>query len=328
MLFKKNKKSDNLNNDNENSIEFIDLDNTNKNKITNTLENRVNHKVILICVVLVVVFVFLLPTITSIFDKSSPENYTNTVNNSSSNNLVNGYIQIDRNDSNMTVNDVRFYNFTKRSDNTISYNYKAEKAIKNTLSLQLYIEIYNKSETIIYREIFNPSIEIEKGPVLSSTITLNPNLYKEAYYVKVVEITTENATVTNSINCTKEFIDGIFDVKYNIKYNFGENALLSYEVTKSATITQTGNNEESTSEDTYKDSDLEKYNDLFLQEEADVSNTNATEYQRSDNYLNYTIDLRTIDLQDSNYILLYNIGTVERTVKVIEESNGWSCSNE
>ena len=69
-------------------------------------------------------------------------------------------------------------------------------------------------------------------------------------------------------------------------------------------------------------------NDLFLQEEADVSNTNVTEYQRSDNYLNYTIDLRTIDLQDSNYELLYNIGTVERTVKVIEESNGWSCSNE
>ena len=95
-------------------------------------------------------------------------------------------------------------------------------------------------------------------------------------------------------------------------------------MTKNAIITQTEDNEESTSEDT----DLEKYNDLFLQEEADVSNTNATEYQRSDNYLNYTIDLRTIDLQDSNYELLYNIGTVERTVKVIEESNGWSCSNE
>ena len=224
----------------------------------------------------------------------------------------------------MTVNDVRFYNFTKRSDNTISYNYKAEKAIKNTLSLKLYIEIYNRSETIIYREIFNPSVEIEKGPVLFSTITLNSNLYKEAYYVKVVEITTENAIVTNSINCTKEFMDGIFNVKYNIKYNFGENALLSYEVTKNAIISQTGDDNTETSENT----DLEKYNDIFLQEEADVSNTNATEYQRSDNYLNYTIDLRTIDLQDSNYKLLYNIGTVERTVKVIEESNGWSCSNE
>ncbi len=324
MLFRKNKKSNNVENSSTNNIEFVDLDNSTKTEVTNTLERRINYKVIIICVLLVIVFVFLLPTITSIFDKSSPENYTNTVNNNSSNNLINGFIQIDRNDSNITVNDVRFYNFTKRSNNTISYNYKAEKAIKNTLSLKLYIEIYNRSETIIYREIFNPSVEIEKGPVLSSTITLNPNLYKEAYYVKVVEITTENAIVTNSINCTKEFTDGIFNLKYSVKYNFGENALLSYEVTKNAIITQTEDNEESTTEDT----DLEKYNDIFLQEEADVSNTNATEYQRSDNYLNYTIDLRTIDLQDSNYKLLYNIGTVERTVKVIEESNGWSCSNE
>lgn len=324
MLFKKSKKANKDNNATADNIEFIDLDNSDKTDVTDKIDKKINYKVILICVILVIVFVFLLPTITSIFDKSSPENYTNTVNNNSSNNLVNGFIQIDKNDSNMTVNDVRFYNFTKRSNNLISYNYKAEKAIKNTLSLKLYIEIYNRSETIIYREVFNPSTEIEKGPVLSSSITLNPNLYKEAYYVKIVEITSENAIVTNSINCTKEFTDGIFNLKYSVKYNFGENALLSYEVTKNAIISQTEDNEESTSEDT----DLEKYNDIFLQEEADVSNTNATEYQRDNNYLKYTIDLRTIDLQDSNYKLLYNIGTVERTVKVIEESNGWSCSNE
>ncbi len=323
MLFKKNKKTNNKDKLEANNIEFVDLENDNKSEIANTLEQRINYKIIIICVLVVVIFVLLLPTITSIFDTSSPENYTNDVNNNSSNNLVNGYIQIDRNDSNMTVNDVRFYNFTKRSNNTISYNYKAEKAIKNTLSLKLYIEIYNRSETIIYREIFNPSLEIEKGPVLSSTITLNPNLYKEAYYVKVVEIATEDAIVTNSINCKKEFTDGVFNVNYNIKYNFGENALLSYEVTKIANISESEDDEETSTE-----IDLEKYNDLFLKEEADVSNTNATEYKRENNYLSYTIDLRTIDLQDSDYQLLYSIGTVERTVKVVEESNGWSCSNE
>lgn len=323
MLFKKNKKTNNKDKLEANNIEFVDLENDNKSEIANTLEQRINYKIIIICVLVVVIFVLLLPTITSIFDTSSPENYTNDVNNNSSNNLVNGYIQIDRNDSNMTVNDVRFYNFTKRSNNTISYNYKAEKAIKNTLSLKLYIEIYNRSETIIYREIFNPSLEIEKGPVLSSTITLNPNLYKEAYYVKVVEIATEDAIVTNSINCKKEFTDGVFNVNYNIKYNFGENALLSYEVTKIANISESEDDEETSTE-----TDLEKYNDLFLKEEADVSNTNATEYKRENNYLSYTIDLRTIDLQDSDYQLLYSIGTVERTVKVVEESNGWSCSNE
>ena len=322
MLFKKNKKTNNKDKLEANNIEFVDLENDNKSEIANTLEQRINYKIIIICVLVVVIFVLLLPTITSIFDTSSPENYTNDVNNNSSNNLVNGYIQIDRNDSNM-VNDVRFYNFTKRSNNTISYNYKAEKAIKNTLSLKLYIEIYNRSETIIYREIFNPSLEIEKGPVLSSTITLNPNLYKEAYYVKVVEIATEDAIVTNSINCKKEFTDGVFNVNYNIKYNFGENALLSYEVTKIANISESEDDEETSTE-----TDLEKYNDLFLKEEADVSNTNATEYKRENNYLSYTIDLRTIDLQDSDYQLLYSIGTVERTVKVVEESNGWSCSNE
>lgn len=323
MLFKKNKKTNNKDKLEANNIEFVDLENDNKSEIANTLEQRINYKIIIICVLVVVIFVLLLPTITSIFDTSSPENYTNDVNNNSSNNLVNGYIQIDRNDSNMTVNDVRFYNFTKRSNNTISYNYKAEKAIKNTLSLKLYIEIYNRSETIIYREIFNPSLEIEKGPVLSSTITLNPNLYKEAYYVKVVEIATEDAIVTNSINCKKEFTDGVFNVNYNIKYNFGENALLSYEVTKIANISESEDDEETSTE-----IDLEKYNDLFLKEEADVSNTNTAECKRENNYLSYTIDLRTIDLQNSDYQLLYSIGTVERTVKVVEESNGWSCSNE
>ncbi len=323
MLFKKNKKTNNKDKLEANNIEFVDLENDNKSEIANTLEQRINYKIIIICVLVVVIFVLLLPTITSIFDTSSPENYTNDVNNNSSNNLVNGYIQIDRNDSNMTVNDVRFYNFTKRSNNTISYNYKAEKAIKNTPSLKLYIEIYNRSETIIYREMFNPSLEIEKGPVLSSTIMLDPNLYKEAYYVKVVEITTDDAIITNSITCEKQFIDGLFNVDYRIKYNFGENALLSYEVTRNVTISEQEEGVETTEE-----VNLEKYNDLFYQEEADISNTNVTDYFREDNYLQYTIDLRTIDLQDSNYKLLYNIGTVERTVKVIEEANGWSCSNE
>lgn len=323
MLFKKNKKTNNKDKLEANNIEFVDLENDNKSEIANTLEQRINYKIIIICVFVVVIFVLLLPTITSIFDTSSPENYTNDVNNNSSNNLVNGYIQIDRNDSNMTVNDVRFYNFTKRSNNTISYNYKAEKAIKNTPSLKLYIEIYNRSETIIYREMFNPSLEIEKGPVLSSTIMLDPNLYKEAYYVKVVEITTDDAIITNSITCEKQFIDGLFNVDYRIKYNFGENALLSYEVTRNVTISEQEEGVETTEE-----VNLEKYNDLFYQEEADISNTNVTDYFREDNYLQYTIDLRTIDLQDSNYKLLYNIGTVERTVKVIEEANGWSCSNE
>ena len=323
MLFKKNKKTNNKDKLEANNIEFVDLENDNKSEIANTLEQRINYKIIIICVLVVVIFVLLLPKITSIFDTSSPENYINNVNNNSSNNLVNGYIQIDKNNGDITVNDVKFYNFTKRSNNVISYNYKAEKAIKNTLSLKLYIEIYNRSETIIYREIFNPSLEIEKGPVLSSTITLNPNLYKEAYYVKVVEIATEDAIVTNSINCKKEFTDGVFNVNYSIKYNFGENALLSYEVTKIANISESEENEEASTE-----IDLEKYNDLFLKEEADVSNTNATEYKRENNYLSYTIDLRTIDLQDSDYQLLYSIGTVERTVKVVEESNGWSCSNE
>lgn len=326
MLFKKKKEINNTNSNvtnNINNIEFVDLENNSTTEVTNTLEKRINFKVIIICLLLIVIFVLLLPTITSIFDKSSPENYTNTVNNNSSNNLVNGFIQIDRNDSNMTVNDVRFYNFTKRSNNTISYNYKAEKAIKNTPSLKLYIEIYNRSETIIYREMFNPSLEIEKGPVLSSTIMLDPNLYKEAYYVKVVEITTDDAIITNSITCEKQFIDGLFNVDYRIKYNFGENALLSYEVTRNVTISEQEEGVETTEE-----VNLEKYNDLFYQEEADISNTNVTDYFREDNYLQYTIDLRTIDLQDSNYKLLYNIGTVERTVKVIEEANGWSCSNE
>ena len=323
MLFKKNKKTNNKDKLEANNIEFVDLENDNKSEIANTLEQRINYKIIIICVLVVVIFVLLLPKITSIFDTSSPENYINNVNNNSSNNLVNGYIQIDRNDSNMTVNDVRFYNFTKRSNNTISYNYKAEKAIKNTPSLKLYIEIYNRSETIIYREMFNPSLEIEKGPVLSSTIMLDPNLYKEAYYVKVVEITTDDAIITNSITCEKQFIDGLFNVDYRIKYNFGENALLSYEVTRNVTISEQEEGVETTEE-----VNLEKYNDLFYQEEADISNTNVTDYFREDNYLQYTIDLRTIDLQDSNYKLLYNIGTVERTVKVIEEANGWSCSNE
>lgn len=328
MWLKKNKKANKeIEKSKNNNIEFVDLNTNATEEITNTLEKRINYKVIIISLLLVIIFVVLLPTITSIFDSSSPENYKNTVNSNSDNDLVNGYIQIDRNKGNMTVKDVRFYNFAKRSNNTISYNYKAEEVISNTLSLQLYIEIYNRSETIIYREMFNPSSEIEKGPVLSANIVLNPNIYKEAYYVKIVEITTKDAIITNSLICKKEFTDGIFKLNYNIRYNFGENALLSYEVTKQATIIEPETDEE-ISENTEDTRETDKYNDIFFKEEADVSNTNATDYNREDNYLNYTIDLRTIDLQDSDYELLYNIGTVERTIKIIEESNGWSCKNE
>ena len=47
MLFKKNKKTNNKDKLEANNIEFVDLENDNKSEIANTLEQRINYKIII-----------------------------------------------------------------------------------------------------------------------------------------------------------------------------------------------------------------------------------------------------------------------------------------
>jgi len=302
-------------------IEIIEFD-TNENKsekVVNTLEERKNNRIIIIIVIAIALFAFILPSLTKIFNKDSNQNYSETVDKNSQTNLINGFIQIDKTDSNIVFKNIKFYNFIKRGNDTISYNYKASSIIKNVKSLNIYIEIYNSSEKLIYREEFFPSNKIEKGPVNTSNIKLNSLLYKEAYFVKIVEMDNNSKNVDNSLICTKNFVDDIYDVTYTIKYNFTSESLLSYEVDRKVTII-----ENPTSENT-EITDKNKYNDIFFKEQADIENTNVTSINRDDNHINYIIDLRTLDLKESEYEVLYKIGTIYRTIELVEESDGWIC---
>ena len=301
MNFFKNKKNELKP---EEKIEIVEFEKEDQNII----EKKKDNRIIIIVIIFLIAFVLFLPYINSIFKKDSAYNYTTEVKNNTSKNTINGMLLIGNENGYIKINNIQFYLFQKRSDNKIAFSFKVDKKISSVSNLNLYIEFYNKSESLIYRAKFLPSEKLSKG-VFSEDIELNPTFYSEAYYVKLINIDFSKININDSLICKKTTKSGDVEIKQEVQYNFSTSILLSYEVKKEIIMLEEGNNEH-----------LEELNN----EQKDVMTIGGTS-TLIDNVLSYKIDLKNVDLSKSNYTLLYNLGDTKRTIEFNEVSNNWQC---
>ena len=256
----------------------------NKEVVINTTKKKTSYIGLFIVVILLVAFVLNVDTILEYYDEFI-QSGSLTSNKKSSDNLSDGYILIGETTSSKKDNDIMFNNFQKSNDNTIIFNYTAFENKTNVSQLNIYIGIYDAEKNLLYRELFNTENDIEKNSTLQYTIKVNDKIYAAASYVKVVSnISSTSLTLT----CKKT--DNNFN--YVNTYNFNNESLISYEVSKESLVNQ----------------------EVLLNEYNLIKDTkNAT---LENNVLKYSVDLSTNDTEEfhkgeSNYFVKSNLESLE-----------------
>lgn len=321
----------------EEKVEILDLDETSsetkevaitsetdKNK---ELETKKENRNIIIIVVVIVLFALLLPTLTKVFKKTSTYTYNNEQKEIEENKTVDGMIEIDKEEGYIIAKKIKFYNIRKKTDNIISIIYLPQTTIKDVNEKNIYIELYNSKKDVIYRTKFISDTNLERKIQGTYELKLNPNIYKEATYGKIV-IFKENewGTATDTLTCTNNFKDSSYELSYKVVYGFGPHGLLNYNVSKEVKINMEEElkNNPGQTEEAIK-TRLDKYKEIFRNEGDEISKTNITNLFFDDETIEYKVDLQTIELNNSDYKLLYEIGSTKRQIKLTEESNNWSC---
>lgn len=313
-----NNNSSQKNNVNQNQINKIETVDLNVNPINNEKPQATkNSSGILIVVFLIIgIFIFILPFIDSYIQKID---FTNNgginINNDKNLNLYNGLIQIGK-ESYMTVSNIKFYNFIKKSNNIINFNYISNKKIANTSNLDIFIELYNNKEDLIYRVKFNNLDKIEKSVVKSYDLTVTEDVFRNSNFSKVTIIDEE--ILRNSeetlLSCISSKTDSKVKLSYEVNYYFKLNSLVRYDVSKNILYSGEEENEVFSK---YKEDLNSEYN-LIL--EANAENVTKEELT-----LSYTIDFNTFDLE-SEYTPLFPELTLESTLKNTLSNQGWVCN--
>lgn len=313
-LFKKKNKS----NKNTDDIEIVNLDSD--EKIENTLEQRKEFRISILIGVIAVVFVFLLPTITSLFNKDSIFSYSDNVNEIINSETIDGMLEINKEKGYITANKIKFYNPRKTTNNQVSVTYLPMNKISNLNSLNLYIEIYNSNKELIARTKFNDKSQLERKVQGLYKMNLNETLYKEAKYFKVVIIDDkEFSNINDNLICKYNFSDSNVNITYERIYNFTNNGLISYKEIKE--VKKINNDEVQETDNTT----LQKYLDIFNNENEELKKTNIQDLTLSESALEYTIVLNEFEKNKSNYQKLYEQGSIKRQIELSDESLNWVC---
>ncbi len=304
---------------NKSEIEIVDFD-TKEEKIENTLVTRKENRIIFIIIAALFLVVFLLPTLTSWFQRNSIFSYSDKVEEIVNNNTIDGMLEVGKEEGSITVKKIRFYNAAKRTNNQISLIYLPETEIKNVNNMEIYIELYNSSKNVIYRTKFTSDKKLERKVQGIFTMPVNEMIYKEATYIKVTIIKEDEfKTETDSMLCVKTFTDEDYKLEYEALYSFSNSGLISYKIRREVVM------ENSETDEVENEQRINKYAEYFEKEAEELSKTNVTDIAYDETSIEYTIDLLTFDLGKSDFSNPYSIGNVKRQIKLNEEANKWSC---
>jgi len=225
----------------------------------------------------------------------------------SSNNLIDGFIKINDKDSYVKFNKIKFYNFRQTSKGVVTFNYVSDKNISKPSNLEIYIELYDHNQQLIYKGLFNPK-RIDSNVVTIYDINVSSEVYSSVFYAKVVEYTKEEKNTTQKLKCTYTFETANMVLKYVNTYNFTNNELVSYDVNKTLTYE-------------IENDDTEKYKNVIANEYENIKN-----YEIKNTYSNDTLKY-SIDLNSSinGFAPLYEKGTIPYEIRKQETDKKWKC---
>lgn len=296
---------------NENNANVVDpMEIAPNESVVNTEKKKEpSNAIIFIFVFVIFAFIFFIDDIVNIFTEDNYI-YFNGGNetNLSSDNLVGGYIEVGSKNSYMKLEDIRFYNFKQGNEGEILLNYLSSKSIKNTSNLSINILLYDGAKTLIYKEVFDVK-DLSKDTVKQYVLKVDNNVYFDVRFAKVVIFNEKEMKEESSIICNYNKTDGDVTVDYSISYNFINNDLKSYIVTKKIDAKVNEG-------DIYT-----KYNNELISEKDNAIKNNIS-VSDDVNYLNYSVDLNSVS---SNYMPYYKINTLPYTINYKETLKGWIC---
>ena len=275
-------------------------------EVINTSHKKTSNVFMFIVIVLIIIFIYKIDDVIAYFDTNFAPTVSDDVDNTSSNNLVNGFIVINENNSFIKVEKIKFYNFRK-SNSEITFNYVSDKKYKTTDSLGIYIEIYNISKELLYKELVNLS-DVESDTIRLTSMKVTNDVYQDAYYVLVKTYSEEEKNAKTTLVCKYNVSDDKVVLNYQVTYNFINNSLNDYTVSKEYTSTETN-------------SETTNVKDELLNE-----NNNAVKYgittEYSENKLTYSVDLNNLK---EGFVPLYDSSTVKKTIINKESLKKWNC---
>ncbi len=273
---------------------------TNKKKSSNFL--------FFLVIIILLVITFFIDNVVDFLTEDNYQYLNGITPDSSSSNLVNGFIKVGENNSFIKLEKIKFYNFRQTDSGVVSLDFISDKSISKPENLEIYVELYNSNQELLYKELFNPESKIENGVVTQYSMYVSNDVYLAVFYAKTVIYTKAEKASTQSLSCTYTIKNNNIDLIYKNTYNFINNELNSYDVSKSYTSTS-------------ENAEVLKYKAEIKEEYLDITKYNITNNYK-DNLLTYTISLENYP---EGYTPLYSKGTVMKTISNKEKLKKWTC---
>ena len=278
--------------------------------INNEQKSKGGGIVLVILIIILAVFVWNIDFILDLYNQyfSFTPSRRSTNNNNTQDNLLDGYILIG-DESSITTDDVKFYNFNK-SSGALTITYMASKRIDDTSALGITIELYNANKEILAKELFNVIGGLDKDVVKTYSMQIDSSIQASVYYARLRKYTENDKKSTQGLSCSNiETRKDGSTIKSNITYLFKNNELISYSVTK-----------------TYVPVSSEEGNENVISSplENEYNNLPTTlKPSLISNKLTYTVNLEN-DL--AGYNPLYTKGTIITNIKNKEQQKDWKCN--
>ena len=284
----------------------------------NTTTKKTNNAIIFILIVILALVSYFFNDIANFYqeklfplfnndnDKNSDNNITNNDNGF---NLVDGYIKVGEPSSYINLKDIKFYNFRKNdSGKYISFNYLSSVKYSDVKDEEIYLELYNSNKEILYKELFDSESVIDKDSVSTYKLSIDESEYNDVFYALVKIYSDSEKKSTSKLVCTYQINNEFINLKYTNTYEFVNNSLTKYSVSKG----------------------YEKLQDnaiiLGTQEEIKNEYMNIAKYNIASKYndvsLEYSIDLSNYPRE---FNPLYEKGTIITIIKNKEKLKGWEC---
>ena len=265
--------------------------------VISTVKKRTSNVILVIVLILLVVFVFKIDDVIAWYDNYMATRNQQIVDDGGkdTDNTNDGYLVIGENVGSIKLMNIKFYNYKKAEDSTITLSYEALATYEDSTALKIYIELYNSEKQLLYKELFDAKQKVEKNTVRMYSMTVTADVYQDAYYGLAKIYTEEETNTTAKLVCTKE------DEKntYKNTYIFVNNGLTNYEVYIQA-----------------KDE-----TDTSLEEQANTLDASlGAKYENG--VLQYSVDTTK---DTGEYKKLYEQNTVLTTIKDKETLKEWKC---
>ncbi len=284
----------------ESSVSSVTEVNTNKKKSGNFL--------FFLVIIILLVITFYLDNVVDFLTEDNYKFLNGITNEATSGNLVNGFIKVSEETSFVKLEKIKFYNFKQTTKNTIAFDYVSSKNISNPQNLEIYIEIYNSNQELLYKELFNPNEKIDSDVVSQYKMNVSDDTYLSVFYAKVKIYTKDEKVSKQTLTCSYSVKNDNIEVIYKNTYNFVNNELASYDVSKSFTTSK-------------ESADKEKYKTEINNEYIEITKYSITNTYK-ENLLTYSIDLSNYP---EGFTPLYSKGNVMTTIKNKETIKKWTC---